>query len=134
MADDKPNQQNGEQHPKALVAKTGDHRFGASLAPGRLGDSTRLLEVHCTCGQPSCGLASAYAWGLLEGFRQASIAAARAIRGRDSSAALLPPEVKLNVTFPSELTVNLKQPTAGVVIDYDQDGHVVGTRPRGTAQ
>jgi hypothetical protein len=45
------------------------------------------------------------------------------------SAPLLPREIKVSVELPSEINVNLKR-TAGVLVDYDADGHVIGTRPR----
>lgn len=56
-------------------------------------------------------------------------------RARDSSAPLLPSEIKVSISV-SDLNVNLKpvdvnlKPSAGVLIDYNSDGTVAGTRPR----
>ena len=102
-------------------------------------DSDQLMEhltVSCTCGEPTCGLAATYVFGMVYGLSYGSeigmsAGLSETLRSRRDNAPLIPPDLKLNValTLPNDINVNLK-PSAGITVEYDAEGKVTGTKPK----
>ena len=93
-----------------------------------------LVTAYCSCGISTCPFATSYYRGLVSGLGLGSVVAMShslddRLRARRDSAPLLPSEINLTLTLPNELNVNLK-PSPGVVLDYNADGTIAGTRPR----